>query len=208
MIDQVQIEEPEFDDTFERPAWWHRQLWLANLPADRLPRRKLDDDDRKRWLIREGIIPANAPGPIVDGPSLRPAILLQHSEPAAKPAPVQFFVQAKPKPARDMPHQRPRSWPKEFGDPHTYLVAAEGSHLVKIGIAKNPERRVKTLQTGQPMDLYLMWSVPGDYERELHVRFDAYRRRGEWFDLRVLGDPVQVVTDAINEIIATSDEQL
>jgi hypothetical protein len=85
---------------------------------------------------------------------------------------------------------------------HTYLVAADGTHLVKIGIAKDPMRRLKELQTGQPMELHLLWSVAGNYESDLHVHFGAYRVRGEWFDLTSLGDPIDVVKAAVGEIEA------
>lgn len=86
--------------------------------------------------------------------------------------------------------------------PKTYLIGAEGSPLVKIGMAKNPEARVKFLQTGQPMLLSLLWTHEDDHERTLHRRFADQRIRGEWFDLTPLGDPVEVVTAAIEEIEA------
>ncbi|MFD3644619.1 GIY-YIG nuclease family protein, partial [Streptomyces griseus] len=56
----------------------------------------------------------------------------------------------------------------------TYVIGAEGSPLVKIGHAKNPQRRLASLQTGQPMTLTLLWSQIGDYERALHQKFAAF----------------------------------
>ncbi|MFJ1993110.1 GIY-YIG nuclease family protein [Streptomyces asiaticus] len=80
----------------------------------------------------------------------------------------------------------------------TYLVGIEGSPLVKIGFTSGaPMKRLKSLQTGQPMTLSLLWSTPGDHEDMLHERFAKYRVRGEWFDLTPLGDPVQVVEEAL-----------
>lgn len=52
------------------------------------------------------------------------------------------------------------------------------------------------------MALHLLCFVRGDYEAALHSHFDAYRVRGEWFDLSSLGDPVAVVQAAVNEIEA------
>ncbi|WP_318201074.1 GIY-YIG nuclease family protein [Streptomyces sp. SCL15-4] len=166
---------PDFQDTFERPAWWHRQQWLSSRPAASAPRLPMSEKMRRRAYEREGI---PYPGPERSG-----------------------TVQSDPQPVRSAtpPHRSPK-WKAANGKPHTYLVTAEGTHLVKIGIAKDPRRRLKELQTGQPMDLFLMWAVEGDYEQALHDLFAAYRHRGEWFDLRELGDPVAVVTDAMNEI--------
>ena len=85
--------------------------------------------------------------------------------------------------------------------PHTYLVGAEGSPLVKIGYTGGvPLKRLASLQTGQPMALSLLWSIPVDIEDELHERFAAYRVRGEWFDLTPLGDAVLVVQAAADEL--------
>lgn len=98
-------------------------------------------------------------------------------------------------------HTSPKRQP--VATPHTYLIAAEGSPLVKIGHTNvSPEKRLAGLQTGQPMLLTLLWSQPGDYERELHKRFSKHRVRGEWFDLTSLGDPLTVVQNAVEELTA------
>lgn len=85
----------------------------------------------------------------------------------------------------------------------TYVIGVEGSVLVKIGHARNPQRRLAGLQTGQPALLTLLWSQVGDYEKALHRKFAAYRVRGEWFDLTSLGSPVEIVKAAVAEIAAT-----
>lgn len=91
--------------------------------------------------------------------------------------------------------------------PCTYLVGAEGSPLVKIGYTGgDPKKRLASLQTGQPMTLSLLWSVDGDYEDGLHQRFAEYRVRGEWFDLTPLGDPVTVVSEAIEGGLAQAED--
>lgn len=82
----------------------------------------------------------------------------------------------------------------------TYLVGVAGSEHVKIGYAKEPEKRVAYLQTGSPMELTLLWAEEGVYEALLHREFHAYRVRGEWFDFSALGDPVEVVAAAVKRI--------
>ncbi|MFF9861110.1 GIY-YIG nuclease family protein [Streptomyces tendae] len=83
----------------------------------------------------------------------------------------------------------------------TYVIGIEAAPFVKIGYTGGrPEVRLRALQTGQPMQLSLLWSCSGDYEAALHTRFAAYRHRGEWFDLSSLGDPVEVVAAAVEEI--------
>ncbi|AUR91226.1 coil containing protein [Vibrio phage 1.228.O._10N.261.49.C1] len=62
---------------------------------------------------------------------------------------------------------------------------------VKIGIAKNPESRMETLQTGCPFDLRLITKIEmpsrkaaHDLESFLHSKFKNLRMSGEWFKLR------------------------
>lgn len=89
---------------------------------------------------------------------------------------------------------------------YTYLVGIEGSTHVKIGFAKEPEKRVAYLQTGSPMTLSLLWAEEGVYEALLHAKFAPYRVRGEWFDFTELGDPVEVVTAAVERIKADQEQ--
>jgi hypothetical protein len=109
----------------------------------------------------------------------------------------------------------PEQKSKPVRAPQTYLVGAEGSPLVKIGYTStDPKQRLKALQTGQPMELSLLWSRAGDYEGALHIRFAEYRVRGEWFDLTPLGDPVEVVSAAAErfahaqEVVEAAAEEL
>ncbi|MFF7147518.1 GIY-YIG nuclease family protein [Streptomyces griseoaurantiacus] len=94
---------------------------------------------------------------------------------------------------------RPGKW-------KTYLVSVDGSQTVKIGIAKDPKARMATLQTGHPMELSLLWSCEGDYERELHEAFARLRVRGEWFDLTPLGDPVTAVRAVVATLKASAQQ--
>jgi len=64
---------------------------------------------------------------------------------------------------------------------------ADNNGSVKFGFSKDPNRRVRSLQTGSADELVLLEtvSVPQDrvreYERLLHQEFAHLRSRGEWF---------------------------
>lgn len=55
---------------------------------------------------------------------------------------------------------------------------------VKIGVARNPKKRLKALQTGNPHKLELMRVIKGGYAEEaaLHGHFAHLRVEGEWFE--------------------------
>lgn len=55
--------------------------------------------------------------------------------------------------------------------------------LIKIGLARDPERRLRTLQCGSPIPLRILASGPGSArdERMYHARFASHRLHGEWF---------------------------
>ena len=163
---------PEFKDDLDRPAWWHKEQWLWANTDWSKVRKPMDEKTLRQAYAREGI---PYPGDEQPAPERPDPVVAPPQSPEPKTPPVK---------------------------PHTYLVAADGTHLVKIGIAKDPMRRLKELQTGQPMELRLLWSVAGNYENDLHVHFAAYRVRGEWFDLTPLGEAIDVVKAAVGEIEA------
>ena len=73
----------------------------------------------------------------------------------------------------------------EAATPRTYLYAIQHGEggPVKIGVAKNPAKRLRDLQIGNPVTLngIAAWRcLPGD-EAELHELFGEARLRGEWF---------------------------
>lgn len=59
--------------------------------------------------------------------------------------------------------------------------------IYKIGVAKNPEQRLRDLQVGSPFTLSLRQTEnPVDAKRVenfLHDKLEKYHFRGEWFDL-------------------------
>ncbi|WP_432029851.1 GIY-YIG nuclease family protein [Streptomyces sp. 1222.5] len=83
-----------------------------------------------------------------------------------------------------------------------YLVGAEGLDLVKIGTTTDVDRRVRAMQTGLPLTLSVLWTCQGGrpLEKALHQEFQEHNRRGEWFDLTSIGDPVAVVSEAARRL--------
>ena len=63
-----------------------------------------------------------------------------------------------------------------------YFIQAETGQI-KIGLAKDPRERLRTLQTGSPVALRLLAFIAGGYDAEqgYHARFAAHRLHGEWF---------------------------
>lgn len=65
-----------------------------------------------------------------------------------------------------------------------YLMQMGDSGPVKIGVARDVESRRRTIQTGCPYPVHIVYALPGraDMERHLHSRFSCHRLEGEWFD--------------------------
>lgn len=61
----------------------------------------------------------------------------------------------------------------------------------KVGISKNPERRLKNLQTGFPHKLKLHIKKPTEVtkvrqlETIIHRNIDNFKTNGEWFDIEL-----------------------
>lgn len=64
-----------------------------------------------------------------------------------------------------------------------YFIASE-SGPIKIGIANNPENRLKTLQTAHHERLRILATREGGFKQEYayHQRFARKRLAGEWFE--------------------------
>ncbi|MBV8819866.1 MAG: GIY-YIG nuclease family protein [Acidobacteriaceae bacterium] len=92
----------------------------------------------------------------------------------------------RPRPAGDV---RPK-------DGLVYFIEDTLTTDVKIGFCqKKPEKRMADLRTGNPNPLRLVGSVRGSkaQEKELHRRFSAYHRKGEWFTSAVLADITEIL---------------
>lgn len=70
-----------------------------------------------------------------------------------------------------------------FPGKNIYLILVGTSY--KIGISKDPIRRLSNLQTGNPKRLELIWCCPGDkkFENKFHRKYKPNREIGEWFEL-------------------------
>lgn len=80
--------------------------------------------------------------------------------------------------------------------PSIYLIGSdELPSRVKIGYGANPHARMRLLQTGSPVLLTILGSLPGGQivEKALHEHFRDLRLHGEWFDFGSL-DPLETVT--------------
>lgn len=75
-------------------------------------------------------------------------------------------------------------WERRLTQPsYVYFIQSGADGPIKIGLTNKPTRRVPELQTGNPRELLLRHVIPGDMavEKQLHVRFEPARIRGEWF---------------------------
>ena len=66
---------------------------------------------------------------------------------------------------------------------HIYFVS-DGKY-VKIGVTNNVEKRLQSLQSGNPKKLNLLFVIKGnkDLESYLHSKFKKYKKLNEWFDI-------------------------
>lgn len=65
-----------------------------------------------------------------------------------------------------------------------YVYALSDGKNIKIGISKNPKRRIKQLNTGNSAVLYLLGYFEGDraLEHYIHTHFKRIRLNGEWLE--------------------------
>lgn len=87
---------------------------------------------------------------------------------------------------------RPKRRISKYHEGVWWLYAATDMRAIKLGMAKDPERRVKALQTGHPLNLELVWKrkvgtrkEAARNEKSLHKFFKEHHLRGEWFDCDV-----------------------
>jgi hypothetical protein len=79
----------------------------------------------------------------------------------------------------------PDSEPLKDGPGYIYFIENTHDTLIKIGKSRNPEKRLKELQTGTGFELRLLTqkfcSKMLKMEQYLHKRFEEDRMEGEWF---------------------------
>jgi hypothetical protein len=64
-----------------------------------------------------------------------------------------------------------------------YFIQSGDNGSIKIGIALNPQNRLRTIQTSHPEKLHIRALTHGgiEQERDYHQRFADHRLHGEWF---------------------------
>lgn len=100
-------------------------------------------------------------------------------------------------PAR-VPPPKPHRPRKGYVSGHVYFLRCGDN--VKIGFSVDVRERERTLRTGNAEHAFVCKVIPGDLgtERDFHTRFAAYRRNGEWFELR--GELARYLERAIHPI--------
>ena len=75
---------------------------------------------------------------------------------------------------------------------YVYLIQ-KGYGSIKIGVSKDPEKRLRDLQIGNHAELFIIAKFPFNsyseayaLESELHYKFKSFRLRGEWFKKGIL----------------------
>lgn len=80
--------------------------------------------------------------------------------------------------------------PDDLPDMYVYAIREKDTGHIKLGISRDPERRLKDLQTANSSELELVAYRKADNrfadERAIHADADAYRLRGEWFTASAL----------------------
>jgi hypothetical protein len=89
-----------------------------------------------------------------------------------------------------------------------YLIGAAGSTVAKIGKSTDVQGRRGALQTGSPVKLEILATVPGDIDLEgaLHAHFEPQRLHGEWFDFGEM-DRVESFRQALASIGVTEVDE-
>ena len=72
---------------------------------------------------------------------------------------------------------------------YLYFIQSDKTGMIKIGRSKNPNKRLKQLQTGNANKLKLIASFEGMGWREklIHEKLDRWSEEGEWFNCSCVG---------------------
>ena len=70
-----------------------------------------------------------------------------------------------------------------------YLIKSLNEGIYKIGVSKNPNKRLKEVQTGNPapVEIVQLYETENAYKIEsaLHNRYSHFNTHGEWFELSI-----------------------
>lgn len=79
-----------------------------------------------------------------------------------------------------------------------YAISTEDNpKVIKIGVATDIAKRMKSLQIGSAATLVLRWSAQGGYplENHLHEAFRKRRMHSEWFSFDRVADPAKKINE-------------
>jgi hypothetical protein len=111
---------------------------------------------------------------------------------------------AKPCLASDVPKIASNSRPKLTKPMFVYFVQGEMTRLIKVGITRNVDQRLRDLQCDSPDRLTLLASMAGNHKLELalHEKFQQSRRHGEWFapDPDLLSFIAGIASDYVSQV--------
>ena len=70
-----------------------------------------------------------------------------------------------------------------------YFIQSALTGMIKIGRSRDPQKRLKQLQTGNPNKLKLIayFERMGWREKALHEQLSKWSLEGEWFDYECVG---------------------
>ena len=100
-----------------------------------------------------------------------------------------------------------RSLVRERKASHARIYIAKKGEHCKIGMSENPQERVRSMRTSQPIAAELVWTSPLAprkdiewVERRLHIRFAEHHVVREWFDAD--GIDIDEVKASFSEVLA------
>ena len=72
---------------------------------------------------------------------------------------------------------------------YLYFIQSDVTGMIKVGRSKDPVKRLKQLQTGNPNKLKLIASFEnsGWKEKIIHERLEKWSEQGEWFNCECVG---------------------
>lgn len=84
-----------------------------------------------------------------------------------------------------------------------YVVQEDGDEAIKVGTARDPLERLKTLQTGNRRELRLLYVLPGTHDTEayFHRRLWLCRVRGEWFEGEAVPPFLDYIADLARKMV-------
>ena len=87
------------------------------------------------------------------------------------------------------PSIAPKKKVRESDKTDLYFIQSKGTGYLKIGRANDCERRIRELQTGNALELRLIYVFKGMAWREyaLHKELAKWRLEGEWFHPDCIG---------------------